>query len=88
VDASGIAADAAVAAVLITSVGVLWRASSILTTIKLEVSYLRRDVDRLVTDKDRAHTELSQRIGNNETRLLDHERWHTEQGNDQPRKRR
>jgi hypothetical protein len=83
-----LAADAAAAAVLITSLGVLWRASSILTTIKLEVSYLRRDVDRMVSDADRAHIALEQRISNDEARLLEHQTWHGEQGDSGGRKRR
>jgi 3-methyladenine DNA glycosylase AlkC len=83
-----VAADAAAAAVLLTSLGILWRASSILTTIKLEVSYLRRDVDKMVADKDKEHSELTARITNADTRLLDHERWHGEQANNQGKKRR
>src|SRR5204863_2202449 len=64
------------AVAIVALLGLVWRASSTLTRIRFEVVALRKDVDRIVTDKDAAHRGITERLSRDEERLLEHERWH------------
>lgn len=63
------------AVAVLAIVGLVWRASWLLSKIRFEVSALREDVDHMVTDKERQHTAQSDRIEHAEKRLARLERW-------------
>ena len=56
--------------------GLVWRASVILTTIKVEVSQVRRDVDRVVANEETEHNRIVKRLDREDQRWLDHAKEH------------
>jgi hypothetical protein len=60
---------------------ILWRTSSVLTTIRMDIKVLRRDVERMEEDKREDHRAIEQRIANVDARFIKHEDWHRDQPN-------
>lgn len=58
---------------------ILWRQAVAMTTIKLRLDGLDRDVQRVEQDKREDHAALQSHLSSTDARLLAHEDWHRDQ---------
>jgi hypothetical protein len=76
-----VSAIAQIAVDVCALLAILWRTSSVLTTIRMDIKVLRRDVERIEEDKREDHRAIEQHIANTDARLIRHEDWHRDQPN-------